>query len=79
MAILFSARLRVILKDQLTDPEGQFLLINVHLEGEPFTLASLYAPNEKQSLFLEECVKFLQSFTCGPFIVGGDLNCLMNY
>lgn len=78
VAILFSVRLCVTLKDQLTDPEGCFLFINVHIEGEPFTLASLCVPNKKQTLFLEKCSKSLQSFACGLHIVGGDLNCLMN-
>lgn len=70
--------MRMVVKDQLIDPKGRFLFVTVHIEGEPFTLASLYAPNEGSSQFLNDCLSSLNAFSCGPFIVGKDLNCLMD-
>lgn len=78
VAILILAKLHIFGKDQAIDPEGRYLFLNVHIEGEPFTLTSLYAPNEKPLEFLGKCLHSLQSFACGPLIVGGDLNCLMD-
>lgn len=78
VAILFSSRLRIVIKVQLIDPEGRFLFVSVHIEGEPFTLASIYAPNENPDIFLDNCLTSLHSFSQGPFIIGGDLNCLMD-
>lgn len=54
------------------------MFVNVHIEGELFTLASLYAPNKKPIVFLNMCLASLQSFASGPLIIGGDLNCLMS-
>lgn len=78
VAILITARLRAVVKDQLIDPNGRFLFVTVHIEGEPFTLASLYAPNEGPTIFLDDCIASLHAFSCGPFIIGGYLNCLMD-
>lgn len=75
---MISAKLRTVVKDQMVDQEERFLFLNVHIKGEPFTLASLYAPNERLYTFLDKCLTFLQSFGCGPLIVGGDLNSLMD-
>lgn len=44
----------------------------------PFTLASLYVPNEKPVSFLDKCLNLIQGFACGPLIIGGDVNCLMD-
>lgn len=78
MAVLISSKLRVVVQDQMIDPEGRFLFANVHIKGEPFILASLYAPNENPLAFLDNCLASLQQFSRGPLIVGGYLNRLMN-
>lgn len=76
MVVLISARLRVMVQDHIADPNSRFLFKNVHIEGEPFTLASLYVPNKKPLAFAAESLEALDSFCIGPIITGGDLNCL---
>lgn len=60
VAVLILSKLRVVVQDQMIDPEGRFLFVNVHSEGEPFTLALLYAPNKNPSVFLDNCLLSLQ-------------------
>lgn len=76
VAVLISARLQAVVQDQIVDPNGRFLFLNVYIKGEPFTLASFYAPNEKPLVFMAENLVALDFFCIGPIIAGGDLNCL---
>lgn len=79
VAILISSRLRAVIISHKADPNGRFLFLNVHIEGESFTLASLYAPNDHSVDFVADSLKILESFCTGPVIAGGDLNCLMDW
>lgn len=74
VAILLSAKIWTIIASQEIDPSGRFLFLNVNIEGEPLTLASIYAPNEDQFQFLADTLTNLSSFSKGPIILGGDLN-----
>lgn len=74
VAILFSAKIRTVIEAQEIDPSGRYIFLNVTIEGEPLTLACLYAPNENQFHFLTETLMQLSSFSRGPIILGGDLN-----
>lgn len=46
VAVLFSARLNVRIDKQLMDPSGRFLFLNVHIDEDPFTIASIYGTND---------------------------------
>lgn len=78
VAILFSAKIRTSIESQEIDPNGRFLFLNVTIEGEPLSLASIYAPNEDQYKFLKETLTNLISFSTGPIILGGDLNFIID-
>lgn len=52
VAILLSSRLAFEIIDSLSDPDRRYLFANVHVEEEVLTLATLYAPNSKPSVFL---------------------------
>lgn len=52
--------------------------MNVLLEDKPYTLASVYVPNEKQLQYIDEVLNQLQAFSSRPIILGGDLNCVAN-
>lgn len=78
VAILISSKLRATVNDQLIDLEGRFLFLNVHIEGDAFTLALLYAPNEQPTCFIDTCLASLQKFACGPIVLEGDLNCMID-
>lgn len=78
VAILIASRFRVQVLSQEVDLQGRFLFMNIQLEEEPFTLASVYVPNEKQTQYFDEVLQKLQKFSTGPIILGGDLNCIVN-
>lgn len=63
-----------MIQNHIADPNGRFLFLNVHIEGEPFTLASFYAPNDNSVAFVASSLKSLDSFRSGPIIAGGDFN-----
>lgn len=78
VAILISPRLRPQILAQMVDLQGRFLFLNVLLEDQPYTLASVYVPNEKQIQYIDDVFYKLQTFSTGPIILGGDLNCVVD-
>lgn len=78
VTILLSARIRTSIEAQDIDPLERYLFLNVTMEGEPLTLASVYAPNKNQLQFLTEVSSNLSSFSKGPIILGGDLNSIID-
>ena len=45
VAIGFASKVRFIMGDRRTDPEGRFLFMKVKIGGVDYTLANVYAPN----------------------------------
>lgn len=44
------------------------------IDDVEFTLATIYAPNDHQEIFITKMLGRLTEFTTGHLIVGGDLN-----
>lgn len=78
VTILISSKLRAMMTFQQIDPWGQFLFLNITIEGEALTLSLVYAPNEDKFSFLSESLHQLSDFSTGPIILGGDLNYIDN-
>lgn len=74
VAILLSNSLRFQISDIKSDSDGRYLFLKGLLEGCPYTLASIYAPNMQQLQFLENVLLELSNFRDGPLVIGGDLN-----
>lgn len=60
----------------LRDKAGRFIFVKVKVGDIGVTLATLYAPNDHQELFMSKAIKRLMEFT-GHLILGGDLNILL--
>lgn len=72
VAILFSARLSVVIEDQLIDSRGRYIFLRT--DDCPYTIASIYGPNLEQSEFLDEVLTNLGSFQQGPIVLGGEIS-----
>lgn len=74
MAIVLSKNLRFTFHGMKADPRGQFIFVKGLIDGAPYTLASLYAPNANQLDFISEALHQLMDFKSGKILIGGDLN-----
>lgn len=78
VSILISKNLQFSVLNPLSDPEERFLFINCVINEVNYTLASLYAPNVNQLLFLNQTFCKLMEFKTGEILLGGDLNYVCN-
>lgn len=74
MAILIANSLRFECFQGENDPLGRFVFVKGRLDGQLYTIGSIYAPNVMQLNFMEETLLKLSQFQEGHVILGGDLN-----
>ena len=74
--ILINKTLSCSIIDQCTDINGRYLLINIELFENNFTLLNIYSPNNKKArnLFYQEISETLLNKSQGVKIIGGDHN-----
>lgn len=56
------------------DPNGQFIILGALLNHRPYTIVTIYAPNNKQKPFLIKLMKKVLSLHTGRLILCGDFN-----
>lgn len=57
-----------------TDPEGQFIIINISISNSAITNANIYCPNTDDSSVVHNFCLHLSI----PIIHGGDFNAVVN-
>lgn len=77
VSILFSAKLPWTCIDTKTDGEGRYLFLRGRIGDVEESLANLYAPNERQGVFLKRHITQLLQYSVGQLMVAGDLNILL--
>lgn len=64
----------------LEDEEGRFLAINIKVNDQTLTIASIYSPTQErpkeQAEVLEKIEELLSQIQGENIIVGGDFNCI---
>lgn len=62
--------------DTLKDTYGRYLLLNITLDNNVYTILNIYAHNElsKRNIFFHDLSKILNENAQGYIIVGGDMN-----
>lgn len=66
------------LKDQISDPDGRYLIITGDFNNLPMTFVSLYAPNTHQLRFLRRLFKTIAKIKYGNLVICGDFNLTVN-
>ena len=57
-----------------TDPNGNYLILDINIEGKQFTLVNLYGPNEDKPKFYKELRQKYKSSDNEYVIMCGDWN-----
>lgn len=74
VSILISNPVSWSLIDRWLDVNGRFLFLKGHIGGVKVTLATVYAPNTHQDIFISKTLTKLAEFAEGKMILGGDFN-----
>lgn len=74
VSILLSTVVPWTCSDTLVDPEGCYVFIKEWIGDKKVTLATIYAPNDRQDAFLPRILNLLAEFREGHLILGGDIN-----
>uniref|UniRef100_R4G9D5 Reverse transcriptase domain-containing protein n=1 Tax=Anolis carolinensis TaxID=28377 RepID=R4G9D5_ANOCA len=74
VAILIKDNLNFELEKVIKDTEGRFIMIIGKINNSQVTIASVYAPNQRQVKFINKICTKIKKQALGDIIVGGDLN-----
>lgn len=62
----------------LADTQRRVLFVKGILANQNLAIASIYAPNDFQLVFLDKTLEDLHKFTEGELLIGGDLNLVVD-
>ena len=74
VAILFSKTIDYTIHDYISDPQGNYLIVDLTVDSNRFTLVSLYSPNVDSPQFYEEIVSKINTFGNMSKVLCGDFN-----
>jgi hypothetical protein len=57
------------------DPEENYLLLRIQLQGKTFIIGSLYGPNSNNPAFFDNLKRDLNQLGNFPIVLAGDWNC----
>ena len=67
-----------VLHNVSSDEEGRYLILDITISSERYTLASIYAPNEDHPEFFQNFFVTLSSMEIENILIGGDFNVPLN-
>ena len=80
VAILFSKNFEFKIHDSMNDTEGNFIVVDLTIEGLPrLTLAAIYAPNKDSPLFFRNIWEKIGNYGNTDVVICGDWNVVRNY
>ena len=74
VAILFSNYLDFTVHNHISDPEGNYIIVDITLDNTRLTLISLYAPNQDSPNFFDNIMLIADTFNNNDKIICGDFN-----
>lgn len=66
------------IQDTVIDAEGRYVIVRGMLDGRQVVMASLYAPNTEQGVYLDSLSCVLAPWHGIPLILGGDYNSVLD-
>ena len=80
VAVLFKKNLDMTMHSQFSDPEGNFIIIDITVDNHRFNLITLYGPNNDSPTFFNNLMLKAQSINNdNPYILCGDFNVVQDY
>ena len=75
----FSKNLDFKIHDHVSDPDGNFLIIDLSVEDHRFTLVNLYGPNQDNpSFFFENVINIAETLGDNNLIICRDFNAVQD-
>lgn len=62
------------LQDCILDPEGRYVILLCTIDNTVYTIATVYAPNQRQMAFLKATLKKIKSVQQGHLLICTDFN-----
>lgn len=72
--IAFHRSIPFILKSEIKDPEGRYIILTGHILDTAVTVVSYYAPNKQPTSFMSHLLQVVSTHKMGTIIVCGDSN-----
>ena len=74
VAILFSKDLDFVVHKYISDPNGNYIIVDITLDNNRLTLISLYAPNQDSPMFFSNIMSIVDTINNNDMIICGDYN-----
>ena len=78
VAILFAKNLEYKVHNSISDPDGNFLLLDITVYNNRFTLATIYGPNTDNPSFFQNVSEKISEFNKNSVVWCGDFNLVQN-
>ena len=62
----------------ISDPNGRYIILDISIDGNRMTLASIYAPNDDSPDFFTEVRNKIESIPNDDRLIGGDYNLVLD-
>ena len=74
VAILFSKDLDFVIHKYISDPEGNYIIVDITIDNNRLTLISIYAPNQDSPMFFNNIMSIADTIKNKDLIICGDYN-----
>ena len=78
MAILFSKSLDFKIHNYISDPKGNYIICDLSVEDNRFTLINLYGPNKDTPVFFETILNIAETIGNINLMICGDFNVIQD-
>lgn len=78
VAILFGKNVEFKIHDQITDENGNLLILDITILNQRLTLINLYGPNNDSPNFFQSISDYIDRINNSDFIICGDYNCVLD-
>ena len=78
VAILIKKTTPIIVRNQINDLSGRYVILDVTIGDKDFTLANVYGPNDDNPEFFLELINDIENLPNDNRIIGGDFNLVLD-
>ena len=78
MAILFNKNVDFKIHKSFSDPEGNYLICDLSVADNKFTLINLYGPNKDTPTFFQNIINISETIGNENLIICGDFNTIQD-